>query len=768
MSRFAAVMRRAVAKVPAGVTLSRHEWEQRHHWIAGLLWLHVPFVIIFALARGFAPVHALLETTPIALLAFAATSKAHPGGKQTRSILAGLGLMVSSAVLVHLSGGTTEMHFHFFVMLGVISLYQDWRPFLVSIGFVAGHHAIMGSLRPADVFHNEAALRNPLLWALIHALFVLAACAVSVISWQIVEDGHRRSRKALEESESRFRALIENSTDVVTVVDAEGVVIYDSPSCAHVLGYNPGDRVGRPGFDYIHPDDMVSARGTLEQIVHAAAKTTVGPIELRVRHRDGSYRWVELSVTNLLDEPGVRGIVTNFRDVTERRQLENQLSHQAFHDPLTGLANRALLLDRLEHALASTRRRIGTHRLALVYVDLDDFKTVNDGLGHEAGDELLKVVALRIVGALRPGDTAARLGGDEFAILLEELPTPGVAYDVGARLLEALRDPFDVAGNKLAVNASLGIAVSMGDDDAASLLRNADLAMYRAKGEGKGRFEVYEAGMHAAVVERMALKADLRRAIDADEFEPHYQPIVDLMSSQVTGIEALARWNHPERGLVVPLSFIPMAEETGLIIEIGRVILDRACMDMAGWREEFGDAAPETISINLSARQIQHPDLVADVTGALRRSGLPASALTLEVTESILLEDGDAAARTLASLKQLGVSIALDDFGTGYSSLAYLNRFPVDVVKIDKSFIDSLAGNVQEGSPLVTAIINLGTLLGLDVTAEGIEDVDQVARLRQLGCVHGQGYYFARPMPASELGARLAKRLSAPAPLERV
>jgi predicted signal transduction protein with EAL and GGDEF domain len=378
-------------------------------------------------------------------------------------------------------------------------------------------------------------------------------------------------------------------------------------------------------------------------------------------------------------------------------------------------------------------------------------------MGHEAGDELLRLAGSRIVGAVRAGDTAARLGGDEFGVLLENLNTPGQAYEVGARVLEALAEPFDIAGTAVSINASIGIAVSDGSDDGAALLRNADLAMYQAKGGGKGRYEVYEAGMHSAVVERMAMKADLLRAVDADEFEPHYQPIVDLDTGRLTGVEALARWRHPERGLMAPASFIPLAEETGLIVAIGRRMLQRACADMAAWRAAFGAEAPSSVSVNLSARQIQRPQVVADVADALAASALAPECLVLEITESTLLDDAAAAATTLAALKGLGVRIALDDFGTGYSSLSYLDRFPVDIVKIDKSFVDGLGADVA-GSPLVGAIVNLGALLGMGVTAEGIERADQVARLRQIGCVQGQGFYFARPMPASELTSTLRER----------
>ncbi len=750
MSALAGVVPRIAAAMPGGVALAPAVWKKRHTWIVRLLWFHTLPVGLGSLIGGYGVVHTLVEVFPLVMLAYLASQPWN--SQRTRSALAGLGLMTSSALLVHLGGGMIEMHFHFFVMLGVISLYQDWRPFLLSIAFVAAHHAIVGVISPHDVFNHPSGWSAPLAWAGLHAFFVLAMSAVCVASWRIVEDSNQEARDELAASERRFRALIENSTDVVTVISPAGVVLYDSPSSQRVLGYSQNDRVGSNGLELVHPDDREHALAILGRVVTEGG--TAHHVEMRILHRLGHYVWTDASATNLLDDPGVGAIVVNFRDITERKALEEELSHQAFHDSLTGLANRALLLDRVEHARETARNRRGA-RLALLYLDLDDFKTVNDGLGHEAGDLILRATAERIASVLRPGDTASRLGGDEFGVLLEQLPDPAIAYEVGARLLEAVCTPLDVHGTLIAVNASLGIVVSDGSEDASALLRNADLAMYRAKGEGKGRFEIYEAGMHAAVVERMALKADLRRAVAKGEFEPYYQPIVDLDSGTVVGVEALARWNHPERGMVTPDDFIPLAEETGAIVLIGREILRRACADAAAWLVELGDRAPASVSVNLSPRQIQHPDIVADVQSALTDSGLAPSMLTMEITESVLLEETDVVANTLAALKRLGVRIALDDFGTGYSSLSYLDRFPVDVVKIDKSFIDSL-GEGSPPSPLVSAIVNLGAVLGLGVTAEGIEDSHQLARLRKMGCQQGQGYYFARPMTAGQLHLLLA------------
>ena len=733
-----------LARIPTGVALSQEDWELRHKWIVRLLWLQVPIIAIYALARASSPLHTAADAAPVAL--FAVLSHAHRLTNRERSVLASIGLMMSSAVIVHVSGGMTEMHFHFFVMIGVISLYQDWRPFLFSIAFVAAHHGLVGIIRPRDVFDQGVAWRQPLLFAGVHALFVLCASAVAVSSWSIIETAHRRARAALEASERRFRSLIENAADAVTVLSADGTILYDSPSSADVFGQSPAERLGRNAFDFVHPADIAQAAELLANVLTEGSGSV--SVSIRVIHADGSYRWVEGHVNNRLADEAVGGIVVNFRDVTDRKALEDQLAHQAFHDPLTGLANRALLLDRVDHAVAQ-RRRSAAH-LAVIYLDLDDFKTVNDGLGHEAGDQLLRAVAGRISSVVRPGDTASRLGGDEFAVLLENLPNPAMAYEIGGRLLEALHEPFDLCGG-VVVNASIGIAVATENEDAAGLLRNADLAMYRAKNAGKGRFEIYEAGMHAQVLARMELKTDLRRALEAGEFVPVYQPIVDLDTGIVNGVEALLRWHHRDGRVISPAEFIPVAEETGLIVQIGSCVLHQACRDAAAWRDELGDAAPRTVSVNLSPRQIQDAGLVEDVRMALELSGLDPSALLLEITESVLVDDTELAASTLGQLKALGVGIALDDFGTGYSSLTYLDLFPVDVLKIDKSFIDSLVATQSDGSPLVAAIVNLGTMLGLRVTAEGIEGARQLERLQGMGCQQGQGYYFAKPMPPAEI-----------------
>ena len=409
--------------------------------------------------------------------------------------------------------------------------------------------------------------------------------------------------------------------------------------------------------------------------------------------------------------------------------------HQALHDSLTGLPNRALFLDRLTHAL---RRRGDAGRVGVLFCDLDRFKTVNDSLGHAAGDELLVEVAQRLGGCLRGADTAARLGGDEFAILIEDIRNPREATAVADRVIEALRAPFELHGREVLVTASLGVVCGSGAGE--ELLRNADVAMYRAKAAGKGRWALFEPSMRAEVLERIELEADLQKAVERDELEVHYQPLVRLEDGSLEAFEALVRWRHPTRGLVMPLHFIPMAEETGLIVEIGAHVLEVACRQAAEWGV--------SVSVNLSGRQLERPELVDTVAGVLARTGLPAERLWLEITETVLMHDTEATIERLEALRALGLLLAVDDFGTGYSSLRYLRRFPIDLLKMAKPFVDGLAS--REGAALARTIIELGASLGLRTVAEGIEGAPELAQLQRLGCELGQGYLFARPLTSSQ------------------
>jgi diguanylate cyclase (GGDEF)-like protein/PAS domain S-box-containing protein len=552
----------------------------------------------------------------------------------------------------------------------------------------------------------------------------------------LTEDLHRR------ESEARFSSLVARSSDLITVVAADGIVLYQSPSIERVLGYAADEVIGTR-FDDLMDDHE---RGRLLAVLSSKNKQPdSGPeaIDCRLRHRDGRWLQFEVLHTNLLDDEHVRGIVLNSRDVSERKAFEEQLAHQAFHDSLTMLANRALFADRVEHALARAGSQ-GTG-IAVVFGDLDDFKTINDSLGHGAGDEVLVEVARRLAATVRPEDTAARFGGDEFAVLLEGIVTDGDATEVADRVLEAFRQPIQLADAEVFVRTSIGIAITRdgAESTPSELLRNADVAMYIAKRDGKGGYRVFEESMHAEALERLELRADLQRAIDSDQFALVYQPVVRLGDMTVSGVEALLRWRHPTRGVIAPAQFIPAAEDMGLIVPIGQWVLREAFVQAVELQRRFPSDPQLTMAVNLSPRQLNQGDIVGDVRRAIRDSGIDPSTVVLEITESLMMTDADLAIKRLEEMKGLGVRLAMDDFGTGYSSLSYLSRFPVDILKMDRSFLEAES---DADSGLAAAVVALGESLDMQVVAEGIELTTQMTSLRQLGCELGQGFLFARPM----------------------
>ena len=544
---------------------------------------------------------------------------------------------------------------------------------------------------------------------------------------------------ALEDGE-HFRALVRNASDVITVIDPAGTISYQTPSVGWVLGHPPGALIGTDVHDLVHSEDLPAFRDHLAAIGSGGAPTLCPGV--RMRHCNGTWRWTETVVANLLADPAVNGLVLTTRDVSDRRELEDQLRTQAFHDPLTGLPNRALFMERLRTAEAGERDGVPA---AVLFLDLDNLKTVNDDLGHDAGDALLQVVAQRISGLLRPGDTVARLAGDEFAVLLVGPASSAQAPRVAERILAVLDEPVVVVDRAVRTSVSLGVATS--DTCAVSgigLLRAADTAMYVAKTSGKGRSEVFHPSHHAAQLDRERLHADLHHALDRQELVLHYQPIVDLTAGRVSGYEALLRWQHPERGLVPPARFIGLAEESGLIVPIGRWVLREAARQAVAW--QHADGSGPRMSVNVSVRQFQHPGLVGDVADALDSSGLDPTRLTLEITESLLVQDTTGTMVKLKAIKDLGVRLALDDFGTGYSSLSYLRRFPIDVLKIDKSFVDGVASSTEDRA-VVGAIVQLGRTLELDLVAEGIESDAELAALEALGVRYGQGHHLGRPGP---------------------
>ena len=590
-----------------------------------------------------------------------------------------------------------------------------------------------------------------------------AATVLAVIVWiafagaaKLLEAQNRRLQgvsAALRRSEAQFRSLVQNSSDIVVVLDRDGRISYESDAVQRVLGYAASERIGGNILDLVHPDDA----GRVGTVIEGLAERVGGQatLELRVSHAEGSWRWMEGVGANRLDDPDVAGIVINYRDISDRKALEEQLEHQAFHDPMTDLANRALFSDRVEHALAR-RDRPGHGPTSVLFIDLDDFKTVNDSLGHPAGDTLLRAVAERFRACVRPGDTAARLGGDEFGILLEETNSEAAA-EIAERIHDALGQPFTIEARQLAVTASIGIASTDSSGRTADeLLRNADAAMYTAKARGKGRHELFEPSMHLSALRRLELRAALEEALARGDFRLHYQPVIDLERDEAVGVEALLRWQQSNGRLALPGEFMTMAEESGLVVPIGRWVLREACRQLAAW-QRAGAAASFSVAVNVSARQVHSGDLFDDVSAALIETGVEPRCLVLEMTESALLDDTDATASMIVRLKELGVQLALDDFGTGYSSLSHLRRFPIDVLKIDQSFVAAL-GHGGEDAALVRSVLNLGQTLNLEVVAEGVETIEQLDRLVAMHGRLAQGYLLARPVDADAIRRRFLAR----------
>jgi len=556
-------------------------------------------------------------------------------------------------------------------------------------------------------------------------------------------------------NERRFQSIVQHSSDLITLLGPDLRTIYESPAVAAALGGSPDGLIGHLEGELVHPEDQATARAELTKVLTGGLGTTTR-FECRVRRADGNWLTVDSVMTNLLDEPDLGAVVLNSRDVTERRSLEKELNHQAFHDTLTGLANRALFLDRLSHAMDRGDR--GTDPVGVLFLDLDDFKAINDSFGHPAGDRLLVAVAERIRASTRLGDTVARFGGDEFAVLVESGNMPEAAEAVAERITEGLVATFRIQTNDVAMRASIGIALGRRPQETPDdLLRDADLAMYLAKRNGKGRFEMYRPNMHAEAVLRLETAVGLREGLERGQFEVYYQPIVDTHTSRLIGAEALVRWNHPVRGLLAPIEFIPTAEATGLIVPLGRHVLREATRQAQEWRESRLVGDEFYVSVNLSTHQLQEPDLVDDISHALETSGLPPEALVLEVTESAIIENLDLTLPRLHAIRCLGVGLAVDDFGTGYSSLSYLADLPVNFVKIDKSFIDRITPDAG-GATMARAVIDLSRALGFTCIAEGVESESQRAVLDELGCENSQGYLFARPACRSEV-AEVLRRL---------
>jgi diguanylate cyclase (GGDEF)-like protein/PAS domain S-box-containing protein len=573
----------------------------------------------------------------------------------------------------------------------------------------------------------------------------------------------KRFEEALERLSHQHEMVLEAAGEGIFGLDRHGNVTFVNPAASHMTGWSTQELLGRPMHNLLHhtkPDGAPYPSAECPIYAAFTTGTTHSRDDEVFWRKDGTSFPVEYTSTPIFENSEIVGAVVTFRDITERKALEKQLHHQAFHDPLTGLPNRALFMDRLEHAITRANRR--GSKVAVLFMDLDNFKVINDSLRHKAGDQLLVAVAERLQAGLRPEDTAARLGGDEFTILVEDIANVGEVVQIAERIANRLQPPFALEEQEVFVSASTGIVLnSASQEQPADLLRHADLAMYRAKHRGKARYEVFEPTMDAKAVERLILETGLRRALVRQQFRVYYQPIVALDNDKVAAVEALVRWEHPQRGLLLPEEFLSVAEETGLIRRIGQRVLREACKQARVWQEQYPSIPPLTISVNISPGQFFHPELVAEVLG---ESEIDPATLQLEITEGAMASNGTSSADdTLRDLKHMGVQLAIDDFGLGYSSLSYLKRFPVDNLKIDRSFVEEL-GRAPNGAPkdkeIVRAMIDLTHALGMKVIAEGVETSEQLARLRNMKCDLAQGNYFSEPLPSEALTIILAEDLT--------
>jgi diguanylate cyclase (GGDEF)-like protein/PAS domain S-box-containing protein len=737
------------AWLPVGDALDAADWSRRHRTITALVWAHAAVVPVFGVLRGQDPRHALAECSIIALAALGASARWL--GRTTRSVLATLGLVTSSAILTHFADGLIEMHFHFFVVVAVVALYQSWVPFLIALAFVVLHHGVGGQLAPAAVFNHASATEHAWRWALVHGAFVLAESAACLVAWRLNEvalTNERDARRSMQRAHDELAAAQSMSAIGSWDWDLDSDTVWWSDELFRIVGRDPS--TFRPSVSSFLAHLVEEDRPTTATLI-AATRSDGTPLdfECRLQRTDGTVRVVH--VRSAQDEDGDgsgRHVVGTCHDITDRKALETELQHQAFHDDLTDLPNRALFMDRLAHGLALSRR--STTDLALLYIDIDDFKAVNDGLGHAVGDEVLVVVARRLADAVREADTVARLGGDEFAVILEDTGVEG-ATEVAEKLRSALDAPFSLHGTALLTRASIGIAVAAPTDTPGDLLRHADMAMYAAKREGGHAHRVFTDSMQESLSARRQLEAELQTAIASSQLVVHYQPLVDLATDEVAGVEALVRWDHPTRGLLPPSDFVAFAEETGLVGALGTWVLRQALQDLRHLQAATG--RPLYVSVNVAAPQLRE-DFVGVVEAALSAAGVAPQHLLLELTETCLVPDDPTIVPILSTLRALGVRIAIDDFGTGYSSLAYLRQLPIDHLKIDRSFVRDITDG-PEGSALAHSIIKLGATFNLHVVGEGIETAEQAEVLRRLGCPTGQGYHYQRPTDLDSLVATL-------------
>jgi diguanylate cyclase (GGDEF)-like protein/PAS domain S-box-containing protein len=742
--------------------LTDAEWQSRHHVILALVWVHVAGLPVFLFCRGFGAWGSIEPVLPIVIAGLL-------GGRpeldrRVRSVAVVFGLLTASAVLVYGWHGQIEAHFHYFVMIGVLAFYEDWLPFGLAIAYVAIEHGVLGALAPSAVYNHGG---SPWEWAAVHAAFVLGASAVAVIGWRINEStraGLRAaSRRARDESQ-RFRVSFESGISGMCILGTDGRYLQVNRALCEMLGYSEQELLRSSPAALTHPEDR---EREVEAVLAAMADgSDVYATEKRYLHRNGSEVWAQIGLRVVRNEAGeVDYFLLQVNDITERKRFEEELSHRALHDALTGLPNRRLFLDRVRGALTRLLRH--PNPLTVLFVDLDRFKLVNDTLGHAIGDEILVQAGRRLERALRAQDTVARFGGDEFTILCEGADAHE-AQRLGARILDVLAEPFEHDGREFQLSASVGARVTDSPHVAAEVvIQEADRALYLAKQKGGARVELFHSDVRAGGADPLATEHALRHAIGNGELRLHYQPEVDLVSGGIVALEALVRWQHPERGLLGPLEFVPLAEQSGLILRVGQWVLHEACAQLASWRAAgIADEAMH-VAVNVSPRQLADPGLSAAVAAALDTSGLDPRALCIEITENALAAEPEITLANLQAIHSLGVGVALDDFGVGFSSLSRIRELPsLDVLKIDRSFVAGMRASASDAA-VVRAAVSLGAHLGLTVVAEGIEEREQQAELQAVGCDVGQGFLFSRPQPPDYISALLSGHSQPPGNLTR-
>ncbi len=739
-----------IAGVIGAIALTPRTWAGGESWVHLHVWASVG--IGMAIAAG-----------PLFMI------WARPGQPATRYTIA-VAQMLFSILLIHISGGRIEAHFHIFGSLAFLAFYRDWRVFIPATAVIAVDHLVRGIFWPESVFGVLAAspwrAAEHAGWVLFEDFFLVWSCvqsckemrliaqtqvnleetnqAIEVKVQQRTEELHA-SNDALRASDERYRLVVEGTREAVWDWDLTTNKVYYAPNWRPLLGLAPDTEMGNTPaawFGRITSSNLQSFQGKLDR--YLKGETTEFDIEVEMLHEDGETRWMLCRAAASRDGQGRAVRLTgSLTDISELKNAQNKLRRMAEFDQLTDLPNRDYLHQRLRSALAEPTEGMTS---AVAFFDFDRFKVINDSLGHNAGDALLKSIAERFRTHLRPRDTVARFGGDEFVVLLRDVTGEAQVREICARLIQLFAEPHQIDGHEIVSTASIGVVVNDSRyQDPDEMIRDADAAMYRAKSNGRDSYKMFDTVMHDEAMARLNMEHEFRRAIELQQIEVHYQPIVTTAEGEIVGFEALARWVHPERGVINPDQFIPLAEETGLIVELGEWVFKQACNQLRGWLAALPSSREMSVAINVSRRQLIHPQMIENFRRVLHETGVPPERVCLEITESAIMDERDDAEQVIRKLKQLGVKLALDDFGTGQSSLSCLHRFPIDVLKIDRSFVRNLGESVAF-SAVLSSIISLGHNLNMRIVGEGIESPEQLAQLQALECEHAQGYYFAPPL----------------------